>query len=284
MQNVVHACTEASKQAQTQANRNNFSILSKIKRYFSPVWDISTCKRSFHCIMRAECSARVLQRRNKLRHTQIAIIRRFCRKLCVISLPLEIFRRWNAIFSPFYMLKVVHACTDASKQAQTHANRNNLSTLSKIMRYSSPVWDISMLKRSFHSILHAQRSACLLCSVETSSDTRKSQSFDDFVENYALFLSRLRYFDGETLFSLHFTCRTQCAGIPASKLAEKLAILNHSSILKNFMCYFSPFWYISTFKRSFHCNFHIVRSARVFQLRIKPKNSQIVMNHWFWLQ
>ena len=120
--------------------------------------------------------------------------------------------------------------------------------------------------------------------VETSPETRESQSFVDRDENYALFLSRLRYFDGETLFSLHFTCRTQCAGIPASKLAEKLAILNHSSILKNFMCYFSPFWYISTFKRSFHCNFHLVRSARVFQLRIKPKNSQIVMNHWFWLQ
>ena len=48
--------------------------------------------------MRAEHGARDFQRRNKLRHTQIAIIRRFCRKLIDISLPFEIFRSLNARF------------------------------------------------------------------------------------------------------------------------------------------------------------------------------------------
>ena len=37
--------------------------------------------------MRAERSARVFRHRNKPRYTQIAIIRRFCRKLSDISLP-----------------------------------------------------------------------------------------------------------------------------------------------------------------------------------------------------
>ena len=97
-----------SKQAQTQANRNHSLILTKIKRCFSAVSDISTFKRSFHCIMLVECSARGFQRRNKPRYTQIIIICRFWRKLSVISLPFEISRRLNGAFSVSCMLYVVH--------------------------------------------------------------------------------------------------------------------------------------------------------------------------------
>ena len=133
----------ASKQAISHANRNHSSILQQIKLYHSPVWDISTSKRYFHCIMRAERSARVIQRRNKPTHTQIATIVRFWRKLCVISLQLKIFRCLYAVFTALCVPNLVHA----------------------------------------FSI------------IETSPDTRKSQSFVDFVENYDLFLSRLRHFD-----------------------------------------------------------------------------------------
>ena len=160
-------------------------------RNFSPVCDISSFKRPFHCIMRAErsawlfCSvetsphtrksqsfvdsynnyalylsrlryfdvpthlslhverrARVFHSRNKPRHKQIAIIRRFCPNLCVISLPIEIFRRLNALLTAWCMQNAGHA----------------------------------------FSI------------VETSPDTSKSQSFVDFVQIYAIFLSRSRYF------------------------------------------------------------------------------------------
>ena len=41
-------------------------------------------------------------------------------------------------------------------------------------------------------------------SVKTSPETLKSLAFDDFEENYALFLSRLRYFDVKTPFALHY--------------------------------------------------------------------------------
>ena len=120
-------------------------------RYSSPDRDISSFKRSFHCIMRAERSARVFQRRSEPRHTKIAIIHRFWRQLCVISLPFEIFRRINAIFTALCVQIVVHA----------------------------------------------------ISSVETSPDTRKSQSFVDSDNNYAFFVSRLRYFDVSTHLSLH---------------------------------------------------------------------------------
>ena len=48
--------------------------------------------------MRPEPGAGVFRRRKKLRHTQIAIIRRFCGKLSDISHPSEIFRRFKRFF------------------------------------------------------------------------------------------------------------------------------------------------------------------------------------------
>ena len=74
MQKVVHAFSSDETSPDT---RNDSPILTKIKRNFYPGWDISTFKRYFLCIMRAERSARAFQRRNKPTHTQILIIRVF---------------------------------------------------------------------------------------------------------------------------------------------------------------------------------------------------------------
>ena len=83
------------------ANRNHSSILSKIKRYFYPVWDMSTFTISFHSILHAERSAYDFQCRNKPRNTQLAIISRFWRRLIVISIPFEIFRCLHFLFTLF---------------------------------------------------------------------------------------------------------------------------------------------------------------------------------------
>ena len=72
----VRAFQRRNRPRRTQIG-NHSPILTKIKRNFYPVCDISTLKRYVHCIMRAERSARVFQRRNKPTHTKIAIIRRF---------------------------------------------------------------------------------------------------------------------------------------------------------------------------------------------------------------
>ena len=139
-------------------------------RYSSPDRDISSFKRSFHCIMRADRSARAFQRRNEPRHKQIAIIRRFCPNLCVISLPIEIFRRLNALFTALCVQNVVHDCSAASKRAQTNANRNRSSILTIIMRYFSPVRYISTFRRTSHCMQNAGHAFSI---VETSPDTRK---------------------------------------------------------------------------------------------------------------
>ena len=142
MPNVVHAFSSVETSPDSSKSQS-FVDFVQIYTLFLSDRDISSFKRSFHCIMRADCSARDLQRRNKPRRTQIAIIRRVCPKLCVISLPCKIFRSLNAIFTALCVQNVEHA----------------------------------------FSI------------IETSPDTRKLQSFVDFVQNYEFFLSRLRHFD-----------------------------------------------------------------------------------------
>ena len=74
VQSVVHAFSSDETSPDT---RNHSPILTKIKRNFFPVCDISTFKRYFLRIMREERSTRAFERRNRPRHTQIAIIRRF---------------------------------------------------------------------------------------------------------------------------------------------------------------------------------------------------------------
>ena len=44
-------------------------------------------------------------------------------------------------------------------KTRAHANRNHTSILTTIKRYLYPVCDISTFTLSFHSILHAERSA-----------------------------------------------------------------------------------------------------------------------------
>ena len=124
--------------------------------------------------MRAERSAHVLQRRNKPRHMQIAIIRRFCPNLCVIPLPFNIFRRLNALFTALCVQNVVHA----------------------------------------------------LSTVETSPDTSKSQSFVDSDNNYALFLSRFRYFDVSAHLSLHAERRARVFHCRNKPRHTKIAIIH----------------------------------------------------------
>ena len=75
------------------------------------------------------------------------------------------------------------------------------------MRYFSPVLDILTLKRSSHSILHAERSV-RFSSAETGPGSQKSQSFVDFDQNYALFTPVLDFstFDHPFHSILHAEC------------------------------------------------------------------------------
>ena len=76
---------------------------------------------SFHSILHAERNAYDFERRHKPTHTQIAIIRRFQRKLGDISFPFVIFQRLSAIFTALcvqnvmHMISIVETCPETRK-------------------------------------------------------------------------------------------------------------------------------------------------------------------------
>ena len=237
------------------ANRNHSSIWSKIKRYCSPVWDISTFKRSLHCIMLVECIARVFQRRTKPIYTQIAIICRFWRKWNIISLPFEIFQRPNDLFTVRYMQNVVHAYPSDETSPDTRKSQS-FADLDEKKRYFSPVWDISTFKPSFHCIMRA------LCSARDFESKNKPRHRAN--RNHSSILSKIKrcfspVWDISTFkHSFHCIMRELCSArdFESQNKPRHPANRNHSSILSKIKRCFSPVWDISTFKRSFHCIMH----------------------------
>ena len=127
-------------------------------RYFSPDLDISTFNRPPHTILREERSAHVFQRRNKPRNYKIEIIRRFCCKLCVISLPSWILRRLIALLTQFYVKNGVHTFSSVETGPETLKSQWFVDFV-EILRYFSPVLDIATIKRPLHTILRAERRA-----------------------------------------------------------------------------------------------------------------------------
>jgi hypothetical protein len=75
-------------------------ILKKNDHNFLPDRDISTLKRSNCCISRLQRGACCIKRRYNTNISQDAIIRRFLRKMSVISSPLEICRSLIPISLP----------------------------------------------------------------------------------------------------------------------------------------------------------------------------------------
>jgi hypothetical protein len=115
--------------------------------------------------------------------------------------------------------------TSAPKQAQQLA-KLNLSSHSTITVISFLI-DIFCRLNALSTPFYAANAMHADFSVETSTATRKTQSFLDLEENL-LFRFWLRYFGVQTLFPLHSMRRTQCIPISASKQAQQLAKLNIS--------------------------------------------------------
>ena len=80
----------------------------------------------------------------------------FWRKLIVISLWLEIFRRLNAISVGFYTPNAMHAVFSVETSPTVRKMRPFTRFWRQTERYFAVVGDISTFKRYFHCILHAE--------------------------------------------------------------------------------------------------------------------------------
>ena len=150
----------------------------KIKRYFFPVCGISTFKRYFHCIMSAVRRARVSQRRNKPRNTQIAILRRFWRKLNVIY-PVKD----NSTFKPSFNC-ILHIKRSARvSQGRNKPRNTQIAIIRRFWRRLSVISLPFVIFRRLNAIFTAllvQNVVHAPSSVVTRPETRKSQFIVDF--------------------------------------------------------------------------------------------------------
>jgi hypothetical protein len=142
---------------------------------------------------------------------------------------MEIFRRFYAHSTPFYTPNVAHAnftvvTVPVNPKTQSFKFRRKLC-------HFVPHWDISAFKRSFHSILHAKRSARQF---QRRNSPWKSQNAIFQVSTITLLLrSWLRYFGVYTLIPLHSTRRTQRTPKSASKLSLENPKRNHWNFDEN---------------------------------------------------
>ena len=127
-------------------------------RYFSPVLDIATIKRPLHTILGAERSAHVFQRRNKPRTSKIAMIRRFCCKLCIISLPFKILRHLNALFAKLYLQNVAYTFSTVKTSPET-VKSQWFVVFDEITALFLSRLGYFTFNRPFNTILRAERSA-----------------------------------------------------------------------------------------------------------------------------
>ena len=81
---------------------------------------------------------------------------RLWRKLCVISVLLEIFRRLNAISFAFYTPNAMHAVFSLETCPTERKIRPFTRFWWQTVRYIGPAGDISTYKRYFYCILHAE--------------------------------------------------------------------------------------------------------------------------------
>jgi hypothetical protein len=108
----------------------------------------------------------------------------------VISFPIEILRRLNALSTPFYTPNLVHVdfsveTIPVNRETQSFKFRRKLC-------YFVPDRDITSFKRSLHSILHAERIACRF---QYRNNPCKSQNaIFQISTKTLLFRSGLRYY------------------------------------------------------------------------------------------
>ena len=137
---------------------NIYTISPKINRYFGTLWDTSTFKRTFYSILDAERSARGFQLRIKPSGPKFAN---------TSSILTKMYRYFGTFCDISTFKRTFYTILDAECSAHYMQGRDKhrsskfatiSSILTKIYRYFGLARDISSFKRTFYSILYADRS------------------------------------------------------------------------------------------------------------------------------
>jgi hypothetical protein len=181
---------------------------------------------------------------------------------------MEIFRRLYAPTTPFYTPNVAHANFSAETVPVNHKTQS--FKFRRQLCYFVPDWDISALKRSFYSILHAERSAR---QNQRRNNPRKSQNAIFQISTKTVISFQMEIF--RRLYALTTPFYTPNVA-HANFSAETIPVnpKTQSFKFRRKLCHFVPHWDISAFIRSFHSILNAEISAHQFQRRQNPCKSQ----------
>jgi hypothetical protein len=119
----------------------------------------------------------------------------------VISFRIEILRRLKALSTSFYTTNLFHV--DFSVETIPVNRKTQSFKFRRKLCYFDPVWDITLFKRSLHSILHAERSACRF--QRRNNSCRSQNAIFQISTKTLLFWSELRYYGVLKLIPLYST-------------------------------------------------------------------------------
>ena len=120
---------------------------------------------------------------------------RCCRKLCVISVLLEIFRRLIAISVAFYTPNAIHALFSVETIRPVWKMWPHTRFWRQTERYFVIVGDISSFKRYFHRILHVECYARQIHRRNKPDCSQNATRYSILTKNCAIYRSCWRYFD-----------------------------------------------------------------------------------------
>ena len=256
-----------------------YSIIPKIIRYFGTFWDISTFKRTSYSILDAECSAHYMQRRNKPSDSKFANI---------YPISPKTNRYFVTLWDISTCKRTFYSILDAECSAHHMQRRNKHSSsifatissiLMKIYRYFGLARDISSFKRTFYSILYADRSG-------RGFQLGNKPSGAKFATIYSILSKINRYFgtfwDISTLKRKFYSsadaeCSAHYMQGRNKHRSSKFATI--SSILTKIYRYFGLARDISSFKRTFYSILYADRSGRGFQLGNKPSGAKFATTY-----
>jgi hypothetical protein len=172
------------------------------------------------------------------------------------------FRRLRALSTPFYKANELHV--DFSVETILGNRKTQSCKLRRKLCYFVPDWGMTAFKRAFHSIIHAECSACRFqcrknpCKSQNAIFQISTKSVSFSISNEIL----RRSYAPSTLFytsnvlHLDFCVET----IPANRKT-------HSFKFRRKLCCFDPDWNTTALKRSLHSILHPECSARRFLCR-----------------
>ena len=199
---------------------------------------------------------------------------RFWRKLCVISVLLEIFRRLIAISIAFYTPNAMHAVFSA-ESSPTMRKMRPFTRLWRKLCVISVLLEIFRRLNAISIAFYTPNAIHAVSCVETSPTVRKMRQFTRFRRKLCVISGLLEIFRRLNAVSIAFNTPNALHAVFSVETSPTVRKMRPCTrFWRQTVRYIGTAGDISPFKRYFHCILHAECYTRQFHRRNKPDCSQ----------